>query len=90
MDPVLELQIEPWLASYNHAACPLQRPKAWSDGALKETRRILCVALVFALCCSMTVEGQNQSSVASRVTEVLKAKEPGWTFVGAIESGRVC
>jgi hypothetical protein len=37
----------------------------------------------------MTVEGQNQSSVASKVTEVLKAKEPGWTFVAAIESGRV-
>jgi hypothetical protein len=37
----------------------------------------------------MTVSGQNQSSVASKVTEVLKAKEPGWTFVGAFESGRV-
>ena len=50
---------------------------------------ILCLALGFALCCSMTAEGQNQSSVVSRVTEVLKAKKPGWTFVGAIESGRV-
>lgn len=50
---------------------------------------IVCVALGLALCCSMTVEGQNQSSVASKITEVLKAKEVGWTFIAAVESGRV-
>ena len=50
---------------------------------------ILCFALGLALCCTMTEEGQNQSSVASKITDVLKAKEAGWTFVDAIESGRV-
>ena len=51
--------------------------------------QLLCLALGFALCCSITMEGQNDSSLASRVTEVLKAKEPGWKFVPAIESRRV-
>jgi len=37
----------------------------------------------------MTVKGQNESPVASKINAVLKVKEPGWTFVGAIESGRV-
>jgi hypothetical protein len=50
---------------------------------------MLCLALGLALCCSIAVEGQNQSTVASKVTEVLKDKEVGWSFVGAIESGRV-
>jgi len=50
---------------------------------------ILCCALLLALCSSINVEGQAESSLASRVTEVLKTKEPGWKWVAAIESGRV-
>jgi len=50
---------------------------------------ILCLALGLSLCCSMTASGQNESSVASKIDEVLKVKKVGWTFVVAIESGRV-
>jgi hypothetical protein len=49
---------------------------------------ILCVVLGL-LCFSTFVEAQKEPSLESRLTEAIKTKEPGWTFVVAIESARV-
>ena len=60
-----------------------------SVGARDETRRSLMSRPRTYSLCSMTAKVQNESSVASKIDEVLKVKKAGWTFVGAIESGRV-
>ena len=48
--------------------------------------KALCFALWLALCSSIAVSGQNEASLSSRIMEALKAKEPGWKPISAIEN----
>ena len=48
----------------------------------------MCLALWLPLC-SSAVKGQNEPSLSSHIMKALKAAEPEWTPVPAIESGHV-
>jgi hypothetical protein len=55
-------------------------------GAEMRYTEALCLAIWFALCSSMAVNGQNEPSLSSRIMEALKAKEPAWKPVASIEN----
>lgn len=44
------------------------------------------LALSFAICSSMPAKAQNEPSLASRILDALKAKEPEWKHIGVIEN----
>ena len=48
--------------------------------------RVFCFVFGLGLCSSMTVHGQNEASLSSRITEALKTKEPGWKPIASIEN----
>jgi hypothetical protein len=45
-----------------------------------------CLAFWLAFCSSTAVRGQNESSLSSRITEALKAREPGWKRIAPVEN----
>jgi len=51
--------------------------------------RAFRLAFCLAVFSSVVTNPQNDSSLATRIEKALKAKEPDWRYVGAIESGRV-
>ena len=44
------------------------------------------LALWLAICSSMPAKAQNEPSLASRILEALRAKEPGWKPIAIIEN----
>jgi hypothetical protein len=46
----------------------------------------LCLALWLALFSSTALNGQNETSLSSRIMEALKAKESGWKPIGLVEN----
>jgi hypothetical protein len=48
--------------------------------------KVLCFALLLALCSLSAVNGQSEASLSSRIVEALKVKEPDWKPIASIET----
>jgi len=48
--------------------------------------KVFCYAFWLVLCFSVSVNGQEETSLSSRIMEALKTMEPGWKPIATIEN----
>jgi len=61
----------------------------WIQRCEMKNLKILCHTLILLFCSLTSLEAQDDSSFVGRFRRTIESKEPGWQYIGVIQTGRV-